>query len=185
MIMFNDSIHHKKVLLKHLFPVFFSKFWRETLFQAFPSFLIAGLALSVASTYSKSLAVLAGIFLLIYSLSISVFILLTNTSIMNKLSSIPYKRVTLEFKYNWAPIGELSFYDALRVKMSFVWRRAFVYGLELLIFIGLAQALPINIFVEIVEDSSKILAVPTAFIAFWWTMRRKKTGCHIVLEPKE
>jgi hypothetical protein len=176
---------HYDLLGKYGIRLFFSKSLREVLLQEIPSVVIAVFVCLQFDDYLKqdeNLSIF--IFYLNYLFFLLFFILATNTYIINSLSRISYKNFSIKFLKNDTLVDKLDFYHALRLKLSFIWRRFVIYGVIVFLVFGLEFVPPSETMDKLFDGTSYTIVLTEALGTFYWTMLQKKKGCLLVFQPK-
>ncbi len=174
------------MLSKHFNSAFYSKYWREALTQVLPSGIIACVSgYLVFDLVGRDLDAAFGFGLLVYVIALSILILLTNQYILNSLPKITYKNFALKFAIGGKLVEKLTFKEALKLKVSFSWRRIAVYLIFGVVFFIMGYFLA----PETVALVNKRIGIPLtilgAILSFYWTLRTKKQGCLLVIVPKK
>lgn len=184
-LMTYNFMDHYDLLGKYGMRLFFSKSMREVLLQEVPSVVIAFfLCLQFVDYLKQDKFLFIFIFSLNYLFFLSFFILTTNTYIINSLSRISYKNFSVKLLKNGTLVDKLDFYDALRLKLSFIWRRFVIYGVIVLLLFGLEFVLPSKTMDKLFDGTNFPFVFIEALGTFYWTMLEKKKGCLLLFQPK-
>lgn len=178
-------INDNKLIDKNYSSVFLSKVIREFFLQIIPSLgATAFLLFRYFNKVTTDRDELVGLVVICYALFLIVFILITNQFVMNSLARVNYKRFSLKFVKDGQLLEKLNYSDALRLKLSFCWRRLCFYALAVLIFFGLEFVLSPETLHSLERGLNTGLTIAGAMITVYWTLRTKKTGCYIYLQAK-